>query len=427
MAPRILSQGQIAQIGRDRAAQRRELDALEDADRLQERAAARRAIVNTLVEAQGRRATLVGRYSELGERQTELQRVRDQIDMLEREGSTDLLDRYRGYAAETRWLDEALRLLTEASQAVRDVAEQLVENEAPAPPPDGPSLDWTTSVQGRVQQTLNAANEGLLTVAERVMATEEALSGERGVRWVPARADVERQYADLRGQLPATGASFDAHQGLLQRRAILDRDVERLRQLPDQIDEAVGEVARVREELVEWHRTRAASRAGIVAKLADQGADVRMDVQAFGDRDDLERQRAAWFGGSGLQDRDWQVLCDFVYADPHEVPARLANLVEALRTDVGPTAEQGAASAATPTATQALLGAAWEQLSGHFPRALERYDASRLDEMERFLPDDQVSTQIRDASGTFKPISRDRWDNAAPPSSRCCLPPSATR
>lgn len=403
--PRILSQGQIAQIGRDRAAQRRELDALEEADQLQERAAGRRANIEKLVQAQGRRSALLGRYATLGERQTELRRVRDQIEMLEREGSKQLLDRYRGYRAEGRWIDDSLRLLSDVSEAIAQVAEQVMETEATAPPDHGPSLDWTTGVREQVQEALDRARGELLGVAERLLATQTAVRGERDTRWLPGRDEVEQHYAELRDQLSARGTSFDAHAGLLQRRSLLERDVERLRQLPGEISDAQVEVTRVRNELVEWHRQRAANRSGMARTLADQDADVRLEVLPFGDREDLERQRAAWFGGSGLQDRDWRVLCDFVYAEPEEAPTRLALLVSALRQDVGTTAERGAAPAG-PTATQSLLGAAWDNLSGHFSRALERYDVGRLDEAERFLPNDEVRTRIRDASGTFKPIEQ---------------------
>ena len=43
-------------------------------------------------------------------------------------------------------------------------------------------------------------------------------------------------------------------------------------------------------------------------------------------------------------------------------------------------------------------------LTGHFLNALLRRDRVRVDEIERFLPEDQVLTQVRTVDGTFKTI-----------------------
>ncbi|HLD78176.1 MAG TPA: hypothetical protein VJB16_04050, partial [archaeon] len=42
---------------------------------------------------------------------------------------------------------------------------------------------------------------------------------------------------------------------------------------------------------------------------------------------------------------------------------------------------------------------------GFFYRALERRDRIRLDEMERFLPEDAVGARVRTADGAFRPIA----------------------
>jgi len=71
-------------------------------------------------------------------------------------------------------------------------------------------------------------------------------------------------------------------------------------------------------------------------------ADVRLDILGFRDREDFESRREQWFGGAGLQERDWSALCDYVFASSGQVPDRIGALVGALRADVLATASQGA-------------------------------------------------------------------------------------
>ena len=64
----------------------------------------------------------------------------------------------------------------------------------------------------------------------------------------------------------------------------------------------------------------------------------------------------------------------------------------------------GCAISAQDSRVAGLLGGAGSELTGHFYRALERRERIRLDDMERFLPEDTVVARVRSSDGTFKPI-----------------------
>jgi hypothetical protein len=108
-----------------------------------------------------------------------------------------------------------------------------------------------------------------------------------------------------------------------------------------------------------------------------------------------------------LQERDWDLLVDYVLAEGAPVADRLRELVDALRRDIEATHLAGRPIDARSAKVTALLGAeSAQKLTGHFFNALQRGDRIRLDDMERFLPEDAVEATARGADGRFKPIAQ---------------------
>ena len=132
-------------------------------------------------------------------------------------------------------------------------------------------------------------------------------------------------------------------------------------------------------------------------------ADVRLDVLPFWDRNDFEGRREQWFGGAGLQERDWNVLCDYVFASDGQVPDRIAALADAIRADLEATAAIGGRLKESASTVLDLIGPD-RHLTRFFFNALMRRDRVRVDEIERFLPEDLVMAQVRAADGSFKTI-----------------------
>ncbi|WP_142660939.1 AAA family ATPase, partial [Methylacidimicrobium tartarophylax] len=122
VVPRILSQGQIARIARDSAAQRSELDALIDADRLRAIEDRRCALIETLAELQAARTRLTEQGTKLPEVETELQKVRDQIAFLETEGRSEILVRSDAFERERIWLDNTRKEVERLASVLDEAA-----------------------------------------------------------------------------------------------------------------------------------------------------------------------------------------------------------------------------------------------------------------------------------------------------------------
>ncbi len=402
LAPRILSQRQIAQIGQDRAAQRRELDALTSPDALLRERDTRRSILDQMTALQAKRSQLRQQLTTVASKQTELQTTIDRIELLEREGNTEVLVRYQGYRREEAWLgqadNDAIALAAQLLEMRDKIANQRAESV-----PDGPNQEWLRATARAQAAVTTAVVDGLTRLACDVSQQRSVRAAQREKVWEPLRRAADEQYEVLQEELRAQGTSFDVHRELLARRTALEREVATLRSVPSQIEQVEDEIEQVRKLLIDWHRQRGARRTESAWALDNQDADLRMELVLFGDQGDLARRQKSWFGGSGLQQRDWSVLVEFVYEDgPDQVPDRLQQLVRALRRDLEQASDDSGPD--IEYATRALLGACWADLTGGFPRIFERCDRLRLDEIEQFLPDDEIKTSIRDPEGNFKPI-----------------------
>ena len=89
------------------------------------------------------------------------------------------------------------------------------------------------------------------------------------------------------------------------------------------------------------------------------------------------------FGGAGLQERDWSVLCNYVFAANGQVPDRIAALAEAIRDDIEATATKGSALEGSAPQVVALVDSG-QNLTRNFFNALKQRERIRVDEIERF-------------------------------------------
>lgn len=406
IAPRILSQRQISRIARDPAAQRSELDALLDGDDIRRFESERAGLLERLQSLQATRRRLRERELTLPARRTDLQRVRDQIDFLEGSGGRQILSRFDAYEREKRWLGEASRTVEEAAIDLDDAAgrvEALPARLGP-PPQGGPNEAWLRELSERASHT---ATETGRSVRERAATLREEgtrIGEERTAHWQPGYDTIREHYEQLREELATRGVDFAQHEKLLQQRAGLEREVAELERIDSELERTERDITEARLDLVRLHEWRAELRGKQAGTLEEADADVRMTVLGFRDRQDFESRREDWFSGAGLQERDWSTLVDHVFEPSGSVPDRIARLVDALRSDLAAVATDGGRVRAS-NATAELVASRGGQLTGHFQRVLERGDRVRLDDIERFLPDDEVETTVRGADGSFKPIT----------------------
>jgi DNA repair ATPase RecN len=407
IAPRIFSQRQIARIAQNPAAQRTELDALLDAERLREIAKARREIEEKLTQLQRQRARLKEDRRMLPAYETELRKINDHIAFIEEAGHSDILSQFQAFEWERRWLDEVLQEFEGQAKALEEHA-TTIEREAngsPEPPIDIPTKTWIESVSRRIREALRGTATRLRSEVEGLRNLASSIKSEREERWYPGYKQARVAYSNLREEMEARGVDFAQHEKLLQQRADLERELRRLRGIDTDLQDLGQEIDRLRAELINLHRERLALRCELAQKLKALDADVRIEVVPLGDREDFKCRREEWFPRAGLQERDWALLVDYVFGGDNSVPDRIAKLIAALRADVEATQAQGKVMDSNDSRVVALLGERGARLTGYFFRIFEYADRIKLDEMERFLPEDSVEARVRTRDGGFKPIT----------------------
>jgi len=407
MAPRIFSQRQIARIAQNPAAQRTELDALLDAERLREIEKARRETEEKLTQLQRKRARLKEDRRMLPAYETELQKVNDHIAFIEEAGHNDILSQFQTFEWERRWLDEALQKLEEQVRALEEHAVTIKRGADGLPKPlaDSPTGAWIESVSCRIREALQGIAARLHGEAEDLRELASSIKSEREERWHPGYKQARMAYDNLREEMEARSVDFAQHEKMLQQRADLERELRRLRGIDAHLRDVEQEINDIRAELVNLCGKRLALRRKLAQKLEALDADVRIEVVPFGDREDFECRREEWFPRAGLQERDWTLLVNYAFDGGNFVPDRIAKLVAALRADVEATQARGKVVDSKDSKVAALLGEQGTKLTGHFFRIFEYADRIRLDEMERFLPEDAVEARVRTRDGGFKPIT----------------------
>jgi len=408
VAPRILSQRQIARIARDPAAQRRELDALRPREETQAFEEKQKEILGEIERLQITRRKLRDQRAKLPAAITELQKIKDQIDFLEQGGNREILEEYRAYQNEQLWLEDTLDALMEIISAINDQKNFLRDlKEKIGEPPEGPSKLWIEAVADKVKGALDGALADLDKQSTQIKSLQENILKEQTDKWKPGFDKTVGAYKELEKEMKTKGIQFDQHEKLLQQRAFLEKEIKRLQGIEDELKETESQLKNQRERLVLLYEDRMKKRRALAETLERDDADVRLEIVPFGDRDHLASQREAWFAGAGLQVRDWEVLIEFVYSQGNGITDRLAELVHALRKDIETTEKEGKTISSETSEVAKLLG---NRLAGNLTRnfynALIRSDRIYLDKMEQFLPEDRVEARVRGSDGIFKPITQ---------------------
>ena len=329
--------------------------------------------------------------------------MRDQIEFLEDGDRKEILGRFAAFERERRWLEDLQSHMDTIASKLAEEAEEVGEDDfGPGTPPDStPTAVWLRSVADR----LATAHRSLATALQAQIASLQALASdirqEQTHEWVTHYDKARTEYETLRQDMAERRVDFAQHEKLLQRRAQLEREIVTLEKSGQDLDENARKLRETRLQLVETHEARLAARRQQAQSLEEMDADVRLEVRPFRDRDDFESQRDQWFGGAGLYERDWAVLCDHIFLRDGEVPDRIAALTEAIGADLAATAEVGGALEPSDSHVIALVG---KSLTRNFLNALARPERIRLNEMERFLPEDLVEARVRTTDGLFKTI-----------------------
>ena len=316
--------------------------------------------------------------------------------------------RFEAFQREERWLRD---LAAEAEELSTSLDEQAGAAEASSErlavaPAGGLKADWLQEVAERARKRFVEVTKGLRELVQGVRAVAAEVEQEKAERWQPDFERARRDYQALRKELTERGVDFSQHEKLLQQRAVLEREIKNLDGIDRELEKVDKQIRDAWSNLVAAHEARLQMRRERARALEEVDADVRIEVFPFRDRADFESRREEWFGGAGVQERDWTLLCEHLYAPAGSVPERIQGLVEALREDIESTRSRGKALEPGESDVARLLGNdVGSSLTRFFFRALERDDRIRLDEMERFLPEDAVEARVRGSDGAFKPIA----------------------
>lgn len=409
--PKIISQKQIAHIAENPAALRTELDALLDTSELQSIRDGIHRDREKLIDLQRERTSLENDRLKLPELYTELRTVSDQISIVEDAGNRKVLAAFRDVRQKSKWLkavrDELVSLaiqfdnLSQQTETEPTNSQHLVPvlttNESKKSDPN----DWIQSVIDRIHRTRGEAAQGLKHYADTLRSLAETLQREQSETWDPYCKSVYEDYKQVEGELPKQGTSPAFYEQLIQRRVGIQRQIDNLSARVERLTGTVRELQHVRGHLIGLYRQWTELRKSRALTLESMDADVRLKIRQFGDRDQFESQWVQWFGGSGVRERHWHAVCDYIFEFPNEIPDRIAQVVTAFRTDIQLTCTNDGAITQSESALASLVKA---ELDGHFFRALLKGDQIRLDDIERFLPDDLIAGRVRSTEGSFKAI-----------------------
>ena len=405
IAPRFLSQRQIARVARNPTSQRRELDALIESNRLRTVRNEMQLAKESIAQLQTTRTRLSKEAAKLATVETELQTVKDQIAFLQGETQKEVFERFDEVERQRSWLEEQRRQLTDTAARLEQEANTVSEADSSTGSSHEPKLQttWLVSVAQRVHAAREASAGTLREQTEALRALEKEIALEQAERWQADHDEARSAYEGLRVEMVERGIDFDQHEELLERRGQLERELTSLRIAGQGLSDIGTEIRDTRLRLVEAHEARLGARREQAETLEEMDADVRLEVLPFRDRDDFESRREEWFGGAGLQERDWSVLCNYVFAPIGQVPDRIAALAEAIRDDTEATATKGSTLEESASQVVALVDSG-HSLTKNFLNALKQRERIRVDEIERFLPEDLVETRVRTPDGSFKTI-----------------------
>ncbi|MYI17462.1 MAG: hypothetical protein F4120_07565 [Rhodothermaceae bacterium] len=302
------------------------------------------------------------------------------------------------------WLDDALKEIKSLAGELMDSAEEIEKlgEEGYELPALITENTWINTVADRIRKTRNSTVVALREQNRALLALRDQIHSERKKNWQPEYDQARQKYDTLMEEIKNRGLMPTNHEQLLQRRRQLERERDSLQTIESELERVENKIRDTQAGLEAAYKKRFKARQEQAQALKELDADVRLKILAFRDRNDFEPKREQWFGGAGLQERDWRILCDYIFEIEGNVPIRLHKLLRALRADIYSSAQLGKAIDATDSKVVSLLQQ--NNLTGNFFNALTRKDRIRLDEMEQFLPEDLVQTKVRANDGSFKTI-----------------------
>lgn len=403
IAPRFMSQQQIAEIASDPVAQRRELDALLRQTELQ-------AILGRIEEAkqgisrgQAARRALAAKVEKLPALRTELKQVLDQLALVQSDKNVTVLARFERLVGEQSWAKAQREALVEGAEGARKLARDLVERaEKIQKPEQVESQEFVDSLALKVEEAFRRA-AALVGEAMTALDSGKADVNALGTEWSKSFKPAKEAYDTVMAQLKEAGVDPKQHEALLGRKGRLLADIKLSEQAQVELAQNEVALASALAELADASHARFELRKSFADSIGGEGSDdLRITLVAFGDQTVLRGAKDQFFGGTSFHEDDWDALCEYVFVQAPNVPDGLREVVRAIRADIVSTKSGNAFAAADKTSLAAVVSS----LRKNYVSALQRIGDEMLDRLETFVPDDTVETSVRDAAGDFRPIEQ---------------------
>lgn len=410
IAPKIISQKQIAEIARTPAALRTELDSLIDAIELRSIRDQIQGATERLMELQNKRRRLDLDQAKLPSLETELHTLNDQIAIMEDAGNRSILSAVRHANERTKWLQSVRTELEQLATELEDVSEQIEDTknwshvsqeEDSTDSTETDARSWVISIDKEVRDVRQRIASELKENAHALRSLRMSIQRKQGEIWEPYCQSVNSSYKDIERELAKQGVGHATYEQLIQRRSSVEKQIANVSARIARIAENDREIEASKAHMINLHGHLTSLREDRASFLKKTNADIRLKILQFRDRAEFESNWVQWFGGSGVREQHWTSICDYIFEFPAEIPVRISRVSVALREDIRATSMTGNVLPSNESSLADLIGSG---LDGHFFRALLKGEQIQVDHIERSLPSDLVVGQVRGPGGNFRSI-----------------------
>ena len=358
-----------------------------------------KAAESSFLALRSQRRELEGKLADRPRLEGELADIRRQLEVFERGGHREVLQRFQRTRRQRRTLDERAEELGKSEGILRETAEQLAPSDIRED-----EFDPADAVEASALSMLREAAERQQQLAERVAALADEIrdftmdwsTRRDATAWAAREREVVREHEELVAQLQAEGIADPAgFATLVQRRQGLERQLHELNSIRDRANELSTQASTALTRLGELRRDLSERRAQFLNNVLANNTFVRMHLIPFGEnprvaepsfRAHLGREDGRLVDDILSDDRSRGILVelyDDLPADTNQRAATVATRIEGIKRSLSSVAEGGTLEGRTQWMLKHLRGLRPEQ----------------LDRLQLWWPEDELRVEYRRGRG----------------------------
>ncbi|QDV91808.1 hypothetical protein RAS2_29140 [Phycisphaerae bacterium RAS2] len=356
----------------------------------------------------GQRRELEGKIADRPRLEGELADIRRQLEVFERGGHREVLQRFQRARRQRRALDERAEELAKNEGILRETAEQLTPSDIRED-----EFDSADAAEASAMSLLQEAAEQQRLLATRVAALADEIRAfttdwstrRDATAWAAREREVVREHEELVARLQAEGiADPAAFATLVQRRQGLERQLQELNSIRDRANELSNQANAALTRLGELRRDLSERRSRFLSNVLANNSFVRMHLIPFGEtsrvaepsfRSHLCREDGRLADDVLSEDRSRGILVELYQGLPADAIQRATNLAERI---------ENAKRALSSAAGGASLEGRTQWLVNH----LRGLRPEQIDRLQLWWPEDELRVEYRRGRGAddFVPIEQ---------------------